>query len=118
MPNKWYQSRWLIGLVLRSIYEKHRKSSRQGGSSSESRGLCGGVMDEYSKCGEGARGDVLNDRRKVIQKHEQLGCKRSFRKQLSGVILKMALAGTVILEFRHVTKGDWINSLINIWSLR
>ncbi|MED6217125.1 hypothetical protein PIB30_014787 [Stylosanthes scabra] len=59
-PNKWYQSRWLIGLVLRSIYDKHRKSSRQGGSSGESRGLCGGVMDEYSKCGEGARGDVLN----------------------------------------------------------
>ncbi|MED6193452.1 hypothetical protein PIB30_019567 [Stylosanthes scabra] len=43
-----------------SIYEKHRKSSRQGGSSGESLGLCGGVMDEYSKCSEGVRGDVIN----------------------------------------------------------
>ncbi|MED6123146.1 hypothetical protein PIB30_046527 [Stylosanthes scabra] len=44
---------------LWSIYEKYRKSSRQGGSSGESHGLCGGVMDEYSNCGEEARGDVL-----------------------------------------------------------
>ncbi|MED6205182.1 hypothetical protein PIB30_015520 [Stylosanthes scabra] len=59
-PTKWYQSRWLIGLVLMSIYEKHQKSSRQDGSSGESHGLCGGVMDKYSKCGEGARGVVLD----------------------------------------------------------
>ncbi|MED6205738.1 hypothetical protein PIB30_020525 [Stylosanthes scabra] len=50
-----------------SIYEKHQKSSRQGGSSGESHGLCGGVMDEYSKCGEGARGDVLNVARLTLE---------------------------------------------------
>ncbi|MED6163775.1 hypothetical protein PIB30_083296 [Stylosanthes scabra] len=35
-------------LCIGSIYEKHRKSSRQGGSSGESCVLCGGVMGKYS----------------------------------------------------------------------
>ncbi|MED6174985.1 hypothetical protein PIB30_074189 [Stylosanthes scabra] len=59
-PNKWYQSRWLIGLVLRSIYEKHRKSSRQGGSSGESRGVVRRCDGRILKCGEGARRVVLD----------------------------------------------------------
>ncbi|MED6159744.1 hypothetical protein PIB30_045063 [Stylosanthes scabra] len=54
-PNKWYQSRWLIGLVLRSIYEKHRKSSRQGGSSGESRGVVRRCDGQILECGEGAK---------------------------------------------------------------
>ncbi|MED6223603.1 hypothetical protein PIB30_075525 [Stylosanthes scabra] len=53
--NKWYQSRWLIGLVLRNIYEKHRKSSRQGGSSGESRGVVRRCDGQILECGEGAK---------------------------------------------------------------
>ncbi|MED6185524.1 hypothetical protein PIB30_057943 [Stylosanthes scabra] len=55
MPNKWYQSRWLIGLVLRSIYEKHQKSSRQGGSSGESLGIVRRCDRQILECGEGAK---------------------------------------------------------------
>ncbi|MED6125610.1 hypothetical protein PIB30_070268 [Stylosanthes scabra] len=55
-PNKWYQSRWLIGLVLKSIYEKYRKSSRQGGSRGESRGVVRRCDGRILKCGKGARG--------------------------------------------------------------
>ncbi|MED6163937.1 hypothetical protein PIB30_084909, partial [Stylosanthes scabra] len=33
---------------LKSIHVKHRKSLGNGDSSDVSRGLCGGVMDEYS----------------------------------------------------------------------
>ncbi|MED6113742.1 hypothetical protein PIB30_073674 [Stylosanthes scabra] len=54
-PNKWYQSRWLIGLALRSIYEKHRKSSRQGGSSGESRDVVRRCDGQILECGEGAK---------------------------------------------------------------
>ncbi|MED6119927.1 hypothetical protein PIB30_016307 [Stylosanthes scabra] len=43
-------------LVLSCIYEKYRKSSRQGGSSGESRDVCGGVMDEYSNVVKELRG--------------------------------------------------------------
>ncbi|MED6119969.1 hypothetical protein PIB30_016557 [Stylosanthes scabra] len=45
--NKWHQSRWLIGLVLRSIYERHRKSSRHSDSSGKS---CGVIVEVQVFC--------------------------------------------------------------------
>ncbi|MED6201290.1 hypothetical protein PIB30_093443 [Stylosanthes scabra] len=92
-PNKWYQSRWLIGLVLRSIYEKHRKSSQQDGSSGESRGGLRWCDGRILKCGEGAREVVL---RSIYEKHRKSsrqggssGESRDVVRRCDGRILKM-----------------------------
>ncbi|MED6207977.1 hypothetical protein PIB30_040577 [Stylosanthes scabra] len=68
--------------MMTRTWEPNISCSRQGhgrgngnqvfkgcGSSDESR--CGGVMDEYSKCGEGVRGDVLKGEIVEVSRKEE-----------------------------------------------